>query len=160
MAQIWHMGLTVANFDASLAYYRDVARMTVTETLHRRSRATDVLLGRKPGSTELKVAYLQAGSLVLQLMHYVVGGGEPIQPGHNRPGSPHLCFYVEDVRATFDRIRARGDVTIIGEITQVAATMLSFYTLDPDRMPVEFLQVTPPVPDWQGSEDVQDGEAT
>jgi catechol 2,3-dioxygenase-like lactoylglutathione lyase family enzyme len=55
---------------------------------------------------------------------------------------PHLCFYVPDVEAKYAELRGRGDVKITSGIVPIARNMRSFYTEDPDGVPVEFLQRT------------------
>jgi hypothetical protein len=39
-------------------------------------------------------------------------------------------------------LKRRGDVTITSGLVQIARNMRSFYTEDPDGVPVEFLQIT------------------
>jgi catechol 2,3-dioxygenase-like lactoylglutathione lyase family enzyme len=152
---LFHVGLTVRDLETSLHFYVDMVGMTVIERLHRRSKNFDALMSNAV-ATEVKVAYLTLGPFCLQLIQYVAGGGDPLPLGHNKAGNPHLCFYVDDVRATYEAVRARGDVRITSEVVQVGPTMLSFYTADPDGVPVELLQLTPPVEGWTGSVDVED----
>jgi catechol 2,3-dioxygenase-like lactoylglutathione lyase family enzyme len=153
MTQLFHVGLTVGDLDRSIAFYSGVAGLEVVERLHRRSQAFDELMSNK-AATEVKVAYLSADGVLLQLIEYVTGGAGTLELEHNKVGNPHLCFYVDDAHAFHDELRRRGDVEITSSVTQVAPTMLSFYTRDPDGVPVEFLQRTAPVADWTGSVDV------
>lgn len=154
-AELFHVGLTVDDLDASLVFYTEVVGMEVTERIHRRSKHFDELMANA-GQTEVKVAYLALGPFCLQLIEYVTGGGDRLRLGHDKAGNPHLCFYVADANATYDRIVARGDVRVTSHVVQVAPTMLSFYTVDPTGVPVEFLQRTPPVEHWAGSVDVEE----
>lgn len=140
MAQLFHAGLTVKNLERSLAFYRDVAEMTAGEHLEVRSKAFDTLTNN-PGAA-LKVAHLTAGTFMLQLIEYTAGGGTELELHHNKAGSPHLCFYVPDVEAKYKAVQQRGDVKITSGLVQIAPNMRSFYTEDPDGVPVEFLQLT------------------
>ena len=45
-------------------------------------------------------------------------------------------------QSAYKEVQQRGDVTITSGLVQIAPTMRSFYTEDPDGMPVEFLQVS------------------
>jgi catechol 2,3-dioxygenase-like lactoylglutathione lyase family enzyme len=153
MAVLFHVGLTVRDLEASLAFYRDVVGFDVTERLHRRSAAFDRLMGHE-ASTEVKVAYLDLSGFTLQLIEYVSGSGPALELGHDKAGNPHFCFYVDDAAATRSALEQRGDVEITSGLTQVSPTMLSFYVNDPDGVPVEFLESTAPVEDWTGSVDV------
>lgn len=142
MAELFHVGLTVKNLERSLAFYRDVAGMVEykSRALNVRSQEFDTLTNN-PGA-ELKVVHLTAGPFMLQLIEYVAGGGNTLDLHHNNVGSPHLCFYVPDVEAKYKEVQQRGDVTITSSLVQIAPTMRSFYTEDPDGVPVEFLQKT------------------
>jgi lactoylglutathione lyase len=140
MAELFHIGLTVKNLERSIAFYRDVAGMQAGDYLEAASKEFDRLTNN-PGA-KLKVIHLTAGTFMLQLIEYAAAGGTTLDLHHNNVGSPHMCFYVPDVEAKYTELKARGDVTITSDVIQIAPTMRSFYTEDPDGVPVEFLQVT------------------
>ncbi len=140
MAELFHIGLTVKNLERSIAFYRDIAEMQAGESLEVQSPAFDRLTNN-PGA-KLKVIYMQAGSFLLQLIEYVAAGGTTLDLHHNNVGSPHISLYVADVEAKYRQLTSRGDVTITSDIIQIAPNMRSFYTEDPDGVPVEFLQLT------------------
>ena len=140
MAELFHIGLTVKNLERSIAFYRDIAEMQEGESLEVQSPAFDRLTNN-PGA-KLKVIYMQAGSFLLQLIEYIAAGGTTLDLHHNNVGSPHISLYVADVEAKYRQLKSRGDVTITSDIIQIAPTMRSFYTEDPDGVPVEFLQLT------------------
>ncbi len=162
---LYHVGLTVSSLERSVAFYRDVVGM-VPEDLGRRaefdgSRETGGrTLGALDGVTyirtrsetfaaltdnpeaETKSVWLRAGSFALQLVEYVHGGGGRAQVGHSTVGSPHLCFYVEDVDRMHAQLRAAGNVRILSDVIQIVPWARSFYVVDPDGVPVELLQST------------------
>jgi catechol 2,3-dioxygenase-like lactoylglutathione lyase family enzyme len=141
MLELFHVGLTVKDLQRSLAFYRDVAGMTAGEVFRGESPEFDTLTNN-PGA-RLRGAHLKAGPFMLQLFEYEAGGGATLDLHHNNVGSPHLCFYVPDVEAKYADLRRRGDVTITSGVVQIMHNMRSFYTEDPDGVPVEFLQYTP-----------------
>jgi catechol 2,3-dioxygenase-like lactoylglutathione lyase family enzyme len=159
-----HAGFTVRNIERSYAFYRDVVGMTVwnqeeeldvkppeerqtevgsagIEISSVRSDAFDRLTNN-PGS-EIKYLNLVSADrkLVFQLIEYVAGGGPELELDHNRPGSLHFSFFVDDVAAKHADIERRGDVKIISDVVQITPSMRSFYVADPDGVPVEFLEV-------------------
>jgi catechol 2,3-dioxygenase-like lactoylglutathione lyase family enzyme len=140
MAELFHVGLTVKDLERSLRFYRDVAQMTGGEIFDGRSKEFDTLTNN-PGA-QLRCVHLKAGSFILQLLEYKAGGGGVLDLHHNKVGSPHLSFYVPDVEAKYAELKRRGDVTITSGLVQIARNMRSFYTEDPDGVPVEFLQIT------------------
>jgi catechol 2,3-dioxygenase-like lactoylglutathione lyase family enzyme len=142
MAVLFHVGLTVKNLERSIAFYRDVVGMKETEFRFDNAKSKEFdTLTNNPGA-ELKVAHLTLDSFMLQLIEYVAGGGTTLDLHHNNVGSPHLCIYVPDVEAKLKEVRQRGDVVITSGLVQIAPNMRSFYTEDPDGVPVEFLQRT------------------
>lgn len=142
MAELFHVGLTVKNLERSVAFYRDVVGMKETEfqMMNVKSKEFDTLTNN-PGA-ELKVAHLTLGPFMLQLIEYVAAGGTALDLHHNNVGSPHLCIYIPDVEAKLKEVQQRGDVVITSGLVQIAPNMRSFYTEDPDGVPVEFLQKT------------------
>ncbi|MGI9615152.1 MAG: VOC family protein [Acidimicrobiales bacterium] len=135
-----HVGLTVTDLAASLAFYRDVVGMTVSSEFTGRNDWFDELTNN-PGA-ELKVAHVRLGNYELQLIEYLAAGdAEVAEVAHNRIGSPHMCFLVTDVDTKFAEVTERGDVTITSNVIDIAAGARSFYVEDPDGVPVEFVQV-------------------
>ena len=159
-----HVGFTVRDIERSFAFYRDVVGMTLwnqeeeldvkapeerqtergatgVEISSVRSESFDRLTNN-PGA-EIKYLMLVSADrkLVFQLIEYVAGGGPELELDHNRPGSMHFSFFVDDVDAKWAEIECRGDVKIISEVVQITPSMRSFYVADPDGAPVEFLEV-------------------
>lgn len=140
MSELFHIGLTVKNLDRSIAFYRDVVGMQEGERIEGVSKKFEELTNN-PGARP-KAIYMTAGPFVLQLIEYLAAGGITLDLHHNNVGSPHMSFYVADVEAKYNELQQRGDVTITSGLVQIMPTMRSFYTEDPDGVPVEFLQVT------------------
>jgi catechol 2,3-dioxygenase-like lactoylglutathione lyase family enzyme len=132
-----HVGLTVSDLDASVAFYTRTVGMTVQVRTTSGGPWFDTLTGND--GAVIGVVMLESPGVVLQLVEYAQGGGGTAPTGHNRVGNMHLCINVEDVEAT------RGTVVAAGlPATPIVALpvpgMRSFYTADPDGVPVEFLQ--------------------
>ena len=140
MLELFHVGLTVKDLQRSLDFYRDVAGMAAGEIFDGHSPEFDRLTNN-PGA-RLRGVHLKTGQFMLQLLEYKAGGGTTLDLHHNNVGSPHFCFYVPDVEAKYAELQRRGDVKITSGIVPIAPNMRSFYTEDPDGVPVEFLQRT------------------
>jgi catechol 2,3-dioxygenase-like lactoylglutathione lyase family enzyme len=140
MADLFHIGLTVKDIERSIAYYRDIAGMSPGKIFVGGSKEFDTLTNNT--GAKLKVVYMTAGSFQLQLIEYTSSGGVALDLHHNNTGSPHISFYVPDVEAKYADLKRRGDVRITSGLVQIAPNMRSFYTEDPDGVPVEFLQMT------------------
>jgi glyoxylase I family protein len=139
MANLGHVGLTVRNLEASLKFYRDVAGMTVESDFALANGGFAKLTNNPPAA--IKVVHLRAGAFQLQLVEYTAGGGTALSVHHNNVGSPHMSFNVSDVDAKYQEVKALTFAKIISEIVEVVPKVRSFYTEDPDGVPVEFVQM-------------------
>lgn len=155
--KLYHIGLTVSDVKRSSEFYCEVAGFRAAtagakenldlssedgmQFFQVRSDEFDTLTSN-PGS-EIKFIYLESpdGGMQLQLIEYVQGGAGALALGHNRPGSPHMSFFVEDVATKRQEVEDRGDVKITSDVIQIAPNMRTFYVEDPDGLPVEFLEV-------------------
>jgi catechol 2,3-dioxygenase-like lactoylglutathione lyase family enzyme len=165
MPDFHHVGLTVRDIGRSYAFYSQVVGMRVwdqdavlgtrrgadtrtqtssggPELIAVRSDAFDKLTNAQ--GTEIKYVNLQSpdGALIFQLVEYVQGGQGELGLGHARAGSMHFSFFVDDVEAKYAEVSARGDVQVTSQIVELNATMRSFYTSDPDGVPVEFMEIS------------------
>jgi glyoxylase I family protein len=139
MATFGHVGLTVRNLDASLRFYRDVVGMTV-ESDFALENGGFAKLTRNPAAA-IKVVHLRSGPFQLQLVEYTAGGEAAQSIHHNNIGSPHMSFNVGDVDAKFREVQAMPNAKIISDVVEVVPGVRSFYTEDPDGVPVEFVQM-------------------
>jgi catechol 2,3-dioxygenase-like lactoylglutathione lyase family enzyme len=165
MSDLNHVGLTVRDIERSYAFYSQVVGMRVwdqdadlgtkralesysetsskgPELIGIRSDAFDQLTNAQ--GTEIKYLMLKSadGALAFQLIEYLKGKQGELELDHARCGSMHLSFFVDNVEAKYAELSARGDVTITSEIVQISPSMRSFYTTDPDGVPVEFMELT------------------
>ena len=139
MARVNHVGITVTDLDASLAFYCEV----VGFELGLRTRAAGAwfdALTRNQGA-DIEIAMLRLDDFTLQLVQYHASGGATLALGHHHVGNPHLCIEVDDVDARHESISASGrhDPTPIVDIMDTG--IRSFYVHDPDGVPVELLQL-------------------
>jgi catechol 2,3-dioxygenase-like lactoylglutathione lyase family enzyme len=133
-----HVGLTVADLDASIAFYVDTVGMRVMSRSATCGDWFDTLTSNQ--GAVIDVVMLESRQLVLQLVHYGRGGNAEGHTGHNRVGNVHLCINVEDVERKRAEILAGGRYRATPIVELPAPGMRSFYTADPDGIPVEFLQ--------------------
>ncbi len=138
MTTLNHVGLTVSDLEASVAFYRDVVGM---EEAGRSEvggdwfdRLTDNVGAR------IRVAHLTLGGLTLQLVQYLAAGGETLALAHKHVGNPHLCFNVQDLEAARRRVEALGGGGFLSPVVSLGDTgRRSFYVADPDGVLIEFI---------------------
>ena len=151
-----HVGLTVSSLEASHDFYTRIVGLVPFgaagrgAATARTASGIEVLedgspemgeLTNNPGAA-LRCAFVQSpdGRLVLQLVEYVVGGEKPIEPGHSRPGSPHISLYVDDVANRLAIAWLLAPNAVASALVQITSTMRSFYLTDPDGVPVELIE--------------------
>jgi catechol 2,3-dioxygenase-like lactoylglutathione lyase family enzyme len=135
-----HVGLTVSDLGASIAFYCDVVGFALEGRYEVAGEWFDTLTHNQ--GADIEVAMLRLGTFVLQLVAYRDGGGTGLDLAHHRAGSPHLSFTVADLDARHAALVAAGaqNPTPVVDVMGSAA-IRSFYVDDPDGVPVEFLEM-------------------
>ncbi len=143
---VYHTGFTVSDIERSVAFYRDVLGMRLV----RRQTGTAPYLARVTGfdGVRLEIALLQPadGGSMLELLQYVSHPAPATDRATNRPGTGHLCFNVDDLRAAGAALSRRG-VTLVSAPTEITAGShaggWAVYLRDPDGFTVELYQGPP-----------------
>lgn len=139
MTELGHVGLTVADLEASVGFYRDVVGFTLDGRYEIAGEWFDTLTHNR--GARIEVAMMRLGTFVLQLVAYGAGGGEHLALAHHHAGSPHLSITVDDLDARHAAIAADGMFNPTPVVNLMGSEIRSFYVDDPDGVPVEFLQM-------------------
>jgi catechol 2,3-dioxygenase-like lactoylglutathione lyase family enzyme len=149
LTDLHHLGLTVADIERSITFYRDMLGM---ELLRRRPSVTADYVAKQTGydAVELNVASFRVSPTSrqsLEVVQYMAHAGAPSDQSTNRPGNSHLCLLIDDLQSAYDDLLLRG-VTFKSEPVAITAGPnaggLVVYFLDPDGYTLEMFQ--PPVP--------------
>lgn len=138
-----HVGVQVSDLERSVAWYRDVIGLEVTDRLVRDEPYLGVVTGY-PGVV-LAIALLREprSGVVLELLEYRDVPRAAIDPSTANPGTGHMAFEVDDVDAIHQRAVAAGTGSVAEPVTPTAGRWVggrSVYLLDPDGYRVELLQ--------------------
>ena len=139
-----HTSFTVANLDRSLAFYAGVLGF---EVLNLRPSITNRyfrdIIAMPDGV--IKGAYLAIPGTAhkLELFEYVQPRGTPADVRTNNPGSAHICLMIEDLRAAYNELAAKGvqfrsPPVELNEGPNKGGVGL--YMLDPDGITIELFQ--------------------
>jgi len=145
LGDLHHLGLTVADIDRSIRFYRDVLGMTL---VRRRPRVDDEYVALQTGypGVVLNVASFKAtpeSTQSLEVVQYMNQAEPPAETATNRPGNSHLCLTVNDLRACHADLKARGVRFKSDPVTITAgpnAGGLVVYFHDPDGYVLELFQ--------------------
>ena len=141
ISTIHHACFTVSNMERSLAFYRDVLRMTilwdsVQAGVAYKGPVCDLITGC-PG-TEQHIVYLGIGGSFLELVEYTPTG-KPLE--NNRAsdtGAAHVCFKTEDINALYEKLLA-NKVTVHCS-PQKGLSNVILYFRDPDGIILEAIE--------------------
>ena len=127
-----HVGLSVADLERSIAFYRDVLGFSVLRTLEcpPAMRLGDVV-GLPPCTA--RIAHLTLGAAMLELFEYQEPLGTPMPTGrtHADHGYNHIGLTSTDARADYARLRAQG-IRFISEPVEFRPGVWIVYFYGPD----------------------------
>ena len=139
-----HVGVTVANLDSALAFYKDA--FGLEPALVTEASGADVAATFQVPGADFKVAFLPVGNTVWELVEYRTPG-RATRPRHDEIGGMHACLEVSDLDAALERLAAHG-VEVPGAPLEIVdgptAGARIAYVRDPNGVQIELLQ--PPAP--------------
>ena len=142
---IHHTGYTVSDLDRSLGFYRDLLGMEVLATQEKEGGYLAAIVGYPDAHVRMAHLRVPESDHVLELFEYLAPAGaapERLEP--RDVGTAHLCFLVNDLQATYERLRAAGVDSFVSEPvlvdTGINAGGFGLYLRDPDGLVVELFQ--------------------
>ncbi len=125
-----HAGISVADLEASIAWYGEMLGFTVV-------RVVDV-----PGDAG-RVALVQNGDFILEL--FCIPGAAPLPEERRHPatdlrthGIKHVAYAVPDIRALMDELKAKG-VDVVWDVVLHDETLCAFVRDNSGNL-VEFVE--------------------
>lgn len=148
LASIWHFSFHVSDLDRSLEFYQGVLGMELVHSQTQDNEYTRSLVGYP--QARLRVAQLCVGGASLrasghdlELVEYLEPRGDRQDPARYHPGSGHLAFTVDDIKAVYGYL-SDHDVRFVSppnEITEgINRGGCACYFLDPDEITLELVQ--------------------
>jgi len=145
LSDLHHLGLTVADIERSIHFYRDVLGMTL---IRRRPKVDADYVAQQTGyaDVELSVASFQVSPQSrqsLEVVQYLNHAGPAADVGTNQAGSSHLCLLVDDFQRCYDDLRAQGVQFKSDPVTITAGPNKGghvVYFFDPDGYTLELFQ--------------------
>ncbi len=134
-----HVGLSVADMQHSLKFYRDYFGMELLMNLD----IADDRIARVIGIEEAKckIVHLKLGETILELFEYTNPRGEKFAPKMRQCdiGFSHIGFEVNDIHRHIEELKQMG-VEMLGEIVEFRPGVWVAYFRGPDGEVVEFRQ--------------------
>ena len=137
-----HVSVTVSDLDRSIAFYRDVLGLElVGRGTADEPELSDVL---SVDDVRIEWAELSLGSVVLELVLYLTGGGDALEADVKRAGATHIGIAVDDIVPAVMRLReanaliSRDVVTLTEQSDWNGAKIV--YARDPDGVTIELVE--------------------
>jgi len=139
-----HVSVTVSDLERSVAFYRDMLGFVPSEYSEASGESVSQALGLR--DVELKLAVLQQGGLVLELIEYrSPQDRKRIAPRPCDVGCMHMALEVENIHGLYADLSARG--VHFNTPPQRNPDNLAWawwcYLRDPDGVPIELVQIAP-----------------
>jgi catechol 2,3-dioxygenase-like lactoylglutathione lyase family enzyme len=139
--QFNHVGISVTDLDRSIAFYRDMFGMEpLTDPFpfsgDQFSEIMDI------PDAQGRMCMIAGGNLWLELFEFANPAGKAKDPNYkvSDRGISHFGFNVEDIAATYDKLKAAG-VPVHGRLqTFMGGGMRAAYCRDPDGNVFEIMQ--------------------
>ena len=145
LGDIHHLGLTVADIERAIEFYRDTLGMTL---VGRRPCVEEGYVAQQTGYEGVKLGVasfrVRPDSLnSLEIVEYLNHTGEPADTSTNRPGGTHLCIVVDDLEAAYKDLESKG-VRFKSEPVEITAGPNRggkvIYFFDPDNYVLEMFE--------------------
>ena len=145
MKGLHHVGITVADLDASIRFYHDVLGLEFANEPSPWFDGDELSRGVGVPGAALRQVSLLVGDTTLELLEYRSPPSETDGPlRSNDRGASHVAFVVDDIEATKAELEAKGiefysPVNVVDE--GVLAGWRWVYFEDPDGYPLELVEV-------------------
>ena len=130
-----HTSFTVSNIEKSIAFYVDQLGLTLTRRWERKGPEIQALTGVV--GARLSMALVECADFKLELIQYIEGAGEILNPVINNVGTAHIAFEVSDVDVFCERLVDNG-ISLYGiPSTLPPPKVRGVYISDPDGITIE-----------------------
>jgi len=135
-----HVGITVADLDAATDFFVGLG-LEIEGRTFIEGEFLDTVCGISDSRTEIVMLRAPGGGGKLELARFVRPDHEPGQPDAmaNTVGLRNVCFEVEDLRATVDRLAGDG-YGLVGGIGQHEDSWLMAYVRGPEGIVVSLAE--------------------
>jgi lactoylglutathione lyase len=118
----WHAGVTVSDMDSALTFYRDGLGLEIaSERTEPANEIADGFYGRTVGGLRVVFLSVPGSDATIELFEFSDLDEESAAAPPWRHGGGHLCVYVENAEAIYDRIVKLGFTDLSGGLLTIPA---------------------------------------
>lgn len=137
-----HSSFTVSDLKRSIDFYCDILGMNLVREAQRPEDYTEAVTGIKDCS--LKIAIVEGWGHRLELIEYVGPANTNKSAPCNSPGAGHICFNVNEIESTVERLRQKGVMFVSAPVTVPSEPSKGgkvVYGKDPDGIVFELVEL-------------------
>src|SRR3989304_5612281 len=108
IAGVGHFGIQVADIERSVVFYEQLIGLELVARWTRGQEYIQGLVGYPGVELHVAVFRLPMTDACLEVLEYKNVERSPVDPRTANPGTAHLCLYVEDLEAVYDRLKDSG----------------------------------------------------
>jgi len=141
--RLHHIGITVSDIDAAIAFYRAVSDGEVVGPFVKSGPAVEAVTGYVGIEVIQSFVTFPGGDSVIELLEYRNGSGAHTDPDNGKSGAAHPAIIVDDMDATLARAAALGIAATSEPKVATAGPLEGYryvYLLGPDDVRVELLE--------------------
>jgi catechol 2,3-dioxygenase-like lactoylglutathione lyase family enzyme len=142
--RLHHTGYTVSNLDRSVAFYRDLLGCEVIAAQEKEGGYLAAIVGYPDAHVRMAHLRIPGGEHVIELFEYLAPKGTVADVAPPNVGASHLCFIVEDLFRTYERLRDHGVDSFVSPPVEVDTGVnrggYALYLRDPDGITLELFQ--------------------
>jgi lactoylglutathione lyase len=140
-----HFGIQVADIERSVYFYGEVLGLEPVTRWVRDQQYIQELVGYPGVELHVAVFRLPFSDTFLEILEYRNVDRQAVDPSTANPGTAHLCVYVKDLDALYERLAGAG----VRFVSPVKSPDIgpnrggkAVYMIDPDGIRIELLETT------------------
>ncbi len=141
--RLHHIGITVSDMDAAIAFYGAVSGGDVSVPLVKSGPAVEAVTGYLGIQVIQAFISFPGHESVIELLEYRNGSGERVDPDNGKSGAAHPAIVVDDMDATLSRMANLGVRATSEPMIATAGPLEGYryvYLMGPDDVRVELLE--------------------
>ena len=139
-----HIGLSVRDVDRSARFYEEALGFELLSRFAKSEPYVQRVVGYDGVTLEIAMLRIPGTEVELEIIEYRGVDGAPVDTATANPGTMHFSLYVDDLDATYARLRAQG-VEFVSEVETAVAGPIAggkvVYMKDPDGIRVELVEL-------------------
>jgi lactoylglutathione lyase len=136
-----HCGIQVADLERSVAFYEQLLGVQAELRWTKEGETVENLTGYPGLLVHGAAMRVPQSDVIFEILEYRNVDSTPVDPATANPGTGHVCFYVDDLQALYDRLVPLGVEFISPPLVATSGPdRRVLYLVDPDGIRVELLQ--------------------